>query len=81
LERVHWNSDDGVTYAIDFSSTEPTPSPFTVTSTSTPARQMKGHSKCRNNTATNGCWYKYTLTRAGESAPCADPVIHIIPGP
>jgi len=81
-EKVHWNSKDtNVEYTIDFSSDEPTASPFKVTASSTPARVMKGHAKCRNNAASNGCWYKYTLTRVGESIPCSDPVIHIIPGP
>jgi hypothetical protein len=79
-DKVHWNSKDaGTEYTIDFSSNEPTPSPFNVTGSLSPAHQIKGHAKCRTNTATNGCWYKYTLTRVGESKPCGDPIIHIEP--
>jgi hypothetical protein len=78
-EYVHWNAKD-VDYQIEFSSDEPTPSPFTVHGNSDQDRQMKGHRKCVHNYLTNGCWYKYTITKAGDSKPCADPIIHIVPG-
>lgn len=78
LEYVHWTSKD-VDYEIDFSSDDPTASPFKVHGNSDKNRQIKGHQKCIHNYSTNGCWYKYTITKVGDNKPCSDPIIHIVP--
>lgn len=78
-EYVHWNAKD-LDYVIDFSSDEPTPSPFTIHGNSDNDHQINGHKKCIGNYATGGCWYKYTITKTGDNKPCADPIIHIVPG-
>jgi len=77
-EYVHWNAKD-LDYVIDFSSDEPTASPFTVHGSSDQAHLMKGHKKCVHDYPSNGCWYKYTITKTGDNKPCADPIIHIVP--
>jgi hypothetical protein len=81
-EGIPWQARDQHDYTIRFSNaSEPTPNPFTVKhGISNPAHTIRGHSGC--NPLGHGEFYcKYSLTRDNESNPCADPGVHIIPGP
>lgn len=79
-DSVRWQpSDDD--YTIAFSdSTEPTGNPFKVNRGASNSKHfIKGHKGCAD-AVTGGYDCKYSLTREKEKGPCADPIIHIIPG-
>jgi plastocyanin len=80
-QQVRWQPTDH-DYTIRFSNSgEPTANPFTVKhGASNPAHPIKGHSGCVSSG--HGEFYcKYSLTQDNGSTPCADPGVHIVPGP
>ena len=79
-QSIHWvSTDQNVDYEIDFSSAEPTPSPFKVHGKTDQNRPILGNKKCIHNYSTKGCWYKYTLRNLATNDLCPDPVVHIEP--
>lgn len=70
---VFWKSTDGVNYNITFPGKDPISPPIV----SGPTYPAHGGFWCTNTGI--GCKYKYSLTKNGASAACADPGIRIIP--
>lgn len=80
-EQVQWQSSDH-DYTIRFSiASEPTANPFKVNhGVANPPHPIHGHSGC--TPGGHGEFYcKYSLTKDSDPSPCADPGIHIVPGP
>lgn len=82
-KSVDWEvgAGDKHDYTIQFSNpAEPTHNPFKINhGVGNPAHPIKGYSGCtKDGHGEFDC--KYSLTRDNEQTPCADPIIHIVPG-
>jgi hypothetical protein len=80
--KIKWCNKGGATnYQIDFDGKSPIPHVSGFPADCSP-RPIKRDSDCNSNPHDyNGkCYYKYSVTRSGDSTPCVDPGVHIVPG-